>query len=118
MLPQDELSPYAKSCLEELNLKYTPVKKLSATFRKREKYVCHGLNLKLYIELGLKLEKIHRVVEFNQADFMREFVDECSRKRREAVAEIDSLINKRIINSVFGKMVNNSNFNLLVYVLD
>ncbi len=47
----DMLSPYAKSCLSELSgsKKYSE-KKLTATFNDRERYLVHGLNLKLYLE--------------------------------------------------------------------
>ena len=97
-IPESDLSPYAKSCLRELKMKYIPVKKLSATFYPRKKYVCHGLNLQLYLSQGLELEKIHRIVEFHQGEFMKSFVDNCAEKRRTAVTEIDSMIYKRVTN--------------------
>ena len=99
-----DLSQYAKQCLEEIKLNYRGSKKLGATFRKRERYVCHGMNLKLYLELGLKLEKIHSAVKFAQGDYMKNFVDQMAEKRRKAVTEMDSMIAKRIVNSVFGKV--------------
>ena len=103
----EELSPYAKNCLKQLNFKYASTKKLGSTFKKRVRYVCHGLNLKLYLELGLELEEIHSGVMFSQGDYMKQFVDDCAERRRNAVSEIDSMIAKRIVNSVFGKVIKN-----------
>ena len=99
---EDELSPYAKACLDELNMKYTKVSKLTGTFHKRENYIIHGLNLKLYLELGMRLVAIHNGIRFTQAPHMKKFVDNCAEKRRNAVSEIDSMIFKRLCNSVYG----------------
>ena len=102
---EEALSPYAFNCLHELNMKYKSVKKLGSTFGNRANYVCHGANLKLYLELGLKLEEIHSIVSFSQGDYMKNFVDLMAAKRRNAVSEIESMIAKRIVNSVFGKVL-------------
>ena len=43
------------------------VKKLVLDFFDKEKYVLHCENLQIYLRLGLKLKKKHRVLEFNQS---------------------------------------------------
>ena len=101
---EDMLSPYASSCLSELGMNFSRTKKLTATFGTRSRYVCHGMNLKLYLELGLKLKEVHSGVEFTQGCFMKKFVDICAKKRREAVTKMDSMIYKKLVNSVFGKV--------------
>jgi len=44
--------------------------KLIANLYDKSKYVVHIANLQLYINMGLKLTKIHRVIKFNQSRWL------------------------------------------------
>ena len=59
---ENMLSPYAKQLLEELEMKGTSTEKLIPNLHPKEKYVVHYRNLKLYLSLGMKLTRIHRVM--------------------------------------------------------
>jgi len=61
--------------------------KLSATFQNRKKYVLHSLNLKYYIQKGLKLRKVHRGISFRQQRFIKPFVEMCAKQRQSASTE-------------------------------
>ena len=66
LVVQDEwLSPYCKHLKEKFDLQSEKTTKLIQTLFNKEKYVLHIRNLELYLELGMKLTKIHRVLQFN-----------------------------------------------------
>lgn len=99
----DMLSSYARSALEKTQKKKVSsykADKLSATFMTRERYVCHGLNLKLYLELGMRLIKVHRVMTFTQAPFIRPYIDFCAKMRAQSVSKSRSNIFKLAANAV------------------
>ncbi|XP_075163030.1 uncharacterized protein LOC142235654 [Haematobia irritans] len=50
-------------------------KKLIADFEDKRKYVIHYRSLQQCIDLGLKLEKLHRIVSFVQNDWLRPYIE-------------------------------------------
>ena len=60
------LSPYCKELKESQNNTSGRVHKLIPKLMDKEKYLLHYKNLQLYLKLGLRLKKIHRVLEFTQ----------------------------------------------------
>ena len=61
------LSEYQLKIDDLYNIPIGNVKKLVPNLFDKEKYVIHYENLKLYLRLGLKPKKIHRILEFNQS---------------------------------------------------
>ena len=57
------------------------VKKLVANFFDKEKYVLHYENLQLFLRLGLEL---HRVLESNQSQWLKPYIEFNTQKRIEA----------------------------------
>ena len=41
----------------------------------KEKYVLHYENLQLYLREGLKLQNIHSVLEFNQSQWLKPYIE-------------------------------------------
>lgn len=80
-------------------------KKLCATFNKRERYVLHYVNLKKYLELGLKLTKVHRVLSFTQSFFLKKYVKHVTKLRKNAGSEFEKSLFKLMINANFGKFI-------------
>ena len=56
------LAPYQQHLKEELSYKPAKVQKLVPNLWNKDKYPIHYGNLKLYLTLGMKLKKIHRVL--------------------------------------------------------
>ena len=64
----DDLSPEQKKILNENDVgrrSYSATKMITS-FAPLTKYVVHYMNLQLYLELGMKLQKVHRVMSFKQ----------------------------------------------------
>ena len=51
------------------------VAKLIPTLADKENYVLHYRNLQLYLSLGLKLNKVHRVLEFDQSPWLGQYTN-------------------------------------------
>jgi len=49
-------------------------RKLAPNLFNKENYVVDYRNLKYYVELGVVVTKIHRVIQFNQSDWMRDYI--------------------------------------------
>lgn len=62
-----ELSPYSIQLAEKLNIKPSKRRKLISNLKSKQIYSLHYRALKLYIELGMKIIKIHRVLSFTQS---------------------------------------------------
>ena len=62
------LSKYCKEIADKHEIKVDDVKKLILNLGNETNYVVHYRNLQLYLPLGMKLTKIHRVLEFKQSD--------------------------------------------------
>jgi hypothetical protein len=58
-------------------------KKLCATLKDKAEYVVHWKTLKLYLDLGMEVTKVHRVVSFIEKPWMKEYIElnESNRKK-------------------------------------
>ena len=69
----DMLSKYCKKIADKYEIKVGDVKKLIPNLGSKTNYVVHYRNLQLYLSLGMKLTKIHRVLKFKQFDWMKKY---------------------------------------------
>ena len=67
-------------------------------FFDKENYVLHYENLHLYLRLGLKLTKIHHILEFNQCEWLKPYIEFNIQKRIEVEKKIETKIEKHCTN--------------------
>ena len=64
--------------------KVNKVEKLICSIEDKEKYVMHIRVLKQALNHGLVLRKVHRVIQFNQEDWLKPYIDMNTKLRKEA----------------------------------
>ena len=67
----DMLSNYCKKIADKYEIKVGDVKKLIPNLGIKTNYVVHYRYLQLYLSLGMKLTKIHKVLKLKQSDWMK-----------------------------------------------
>ena len=82
-------------------------KKLVCNLFNKKKYVAHINTLKQALNHELKLEKIHRVIEFNQEAWLKPYIDMNTELKKEAKNGFEKDLFKLMNNSVFGKTMEN-----------
>ena len=87
--------------------KANKVEKLICNIEDKEKYVMHIKVLKEALNHGLVLKKVHRVIQFNQKDWLKPYIDMNTKLRKEAKNDFEKDFFKLMNNSVFGKTMEN-----------
>ena len=106
-ISQDMLSKYCSDIADEYGIKIGGVNKLVPNLRNKERYVVHYKNLELYLSLGMKLSQIHKILKFKQCDWLKKFVYFNTGKIKNAANKFEESFFKLMVNSVFGKTMEN-----------
>ena len=89
-------------CPETIELE-KKIKKLIPNLNNKEKYVIHYQTLLFVLSLGLKLEKIHNGIKFNETEWMKSYIDKNTELRTLATNEFEKDFFKLANNADFGK---------------
>ena len=96
------LSPYQQNLGDNLGASFGS-EKLCLTLRDKTKYICHYKNLKFYLKHGLKLKKIHKILQFDQSAWLKPYIEHNTQLRKAADNKFDEDQAKLMNNSFFGK---------------
>ena len=107
VVENEMLSPYAKYIAEKHVLVGGKNRKLISSLTDKKRYVIHEMNLKQAVDAGLVLTKIHRVIEFKQKPWMKDFIDFNINKRKESKNEFEKGFFKIMCNATYGRTLMN-----------
>ena len=83
------------------------VEKLVPNLRDKKNYVIHIQALNQALQHGLRLDRIHRAIEFDQSPWLKTYIDFNTQLRTAATNDFEKDFFKLMNNSVFGKMMEN-----------
>ena len=69
------MTDYCKKIADKYGIKVGDVKKLIPNLGNKTSYVVHYRNVQLYLSLGIKLTKIHRMLKFRQPGWMKKYIN-------------------------------------------
>ena len=104
---EEMLSPIQLKIKNIYDIKVGEINKRKPNLYSRKNYVAHYRNLKYYLSQGIRLKKIHRILEFKQSPWMKPYIDFNTKKRLEATNEADKNLFKLLSNAVYGKTMEN-----------
>jgi len=81
------LSPFATQFIDK---EWKSSKKLIRNLHNKNKYVTHYRNLQFYLNHGLIVTKIHRILSFQRRLWLKRWIDYCTTKRKTASSEFES----------------------------
>ena len=70
-----------KNIANKYEIKVGDVKKLIQNLGSKTNYVLHYRNLQLHLSLGIKVNKIHKVLKFKQPEWMKKYINFNTEKR-------------------------------------
>ena len=104
--PLDKPYKHEVSDDEQFNITHEPKNKLIATIQDK-KNVINISTLKQALDHGLILTKVHKVIEYNQSNWLKPYIDKNTKLRANAKTEFEKIFFKLMNNAVFGKMIEN-----------
>ena len=82
-------------------MKIEKVEKLVANLYDKIEYIVHIRNLKQALNHGLVLKNVHRVIKFNQKDWLKPYIEMNTKLRQKIKNNFEKDFFTLMINSIF-----------------
>ena len=96
-----------KKIAERYGIKVGDVIKSIPNLGDKTNYLLYYKNPHLCLCLGMKLTKIHEVLKFKQSDWMKIYIDFNTEERTNTANSFEKNFFKLMINTVYGKILEN-----------
>ena len=101
------LSKYCGDIVNKYGIKVGGVNKLVTNLRDKSKYVVHYKNLQYFLLLGMKLIKVRRILKFKQSNWLKEYIEFNTEKRKESTERFNQNFFTLLVNCIYGKSMEN-----------
>ena len=102
-----EINKAHKKVYKILNITHEPEKKLITTVQDKNIYVLNISTLKQALNHGLEILEVYSVIEFNQFNWLKPYIDKNTALKKVAKNEFEKDFYKLMNHSVFGKRIEN-----------
>ena len=92
---------------QQENYKESKTRKLCCSLLPKNNYVVNYKYLKLALSLGVKLERVNRVLQYTQSNFLKQYIMLNTSLRTKAKNDFEKDFYKLMNNSVYGKTMEN-----------
>ena len=106
MLSEKQKETY-KAYHQDKEPKDEQTNKLILNVRDKSNYVLHINILKYYLQQGMKLKKVNKVISFKQKAWLKPWIDFNTEKRKKATSDFEKDMYKLMNNAVYGKTMEN-----------
>ena len=103
-ITKDQMSPYQQKLIDELGVSMS-CEKLVPNLQPKIRYVLHYRNLQLYLKIGMKLEKVHKVLSFHQTPWMAPYIAKNTQLRTAAKNDFEKDFYKLMNNAVSSSLL-------------
>jgi len=109
VVKKEELSPFQKQILNDIEIssQYFKQNRLISDLYTRKNYICHFSVLKTFMDLGCKVDIIHRAVYFTQQPWLSSYIQFNTVKRQACNNMIEKSFWKLANNCIYGKFIEN-----------
>ena len=98
-ITKDQMSPYQQKFIDELGVSIS-CQKLVPNLMNKSRYVLHYRNLQLYLSLGMKITKVHKVLAFHQTPWTTPYIEKNTHLRTTATNNFEKDFYKLMNNAV------------------